>query len=117
MEHFRPELLDLTTLVPVLNRHHLLTQSENYDLLNRLISPIERANALVYTMLPSKGPEAFVLFIKCLQEEKEHVGHQELAKQLSIPVPKECKCILQSCLHAYMKVHVQLTNCVLYSLH
>ena len=89
MEHFRPELLDLATLVPVLNRHHLLTQDENYDLLNRLIPPAERANALVYTMLPSKGKKAFMLFIKCLQEETEHRGHQVLAKKLS------CKlCIL-----------------------
>ena len=85
MEHIRPDLLDLSTLIPVLNRHHLLTQTDNYILMNKLIPPVERANALVYTMLPSKGKEAFVLFIKCLQEETEHMGHQELAQKLSVP--------------------------------
>lgn len=81
MEYFQPELLDITTLLPLLNKYHLLTQSDNYTLLNGLIPPIERAIALVYMMLPSKGPNAYILFAKCLQEEKEHAGHQELAKK------------------------------------
>ena len=103
MEHFRPELLNLSTLVPVLNRHHLLTQTDNYALLNRLISPVERANALVYHMLPSKGKKAFVLFIKCLQEEIDHFGHQELAKILSRKL-----CILHKLMYIYI-FHGSLT--------
>ena len=53
--------------------------------MNRLIPPVERANALVYEILPSKGPEAYKTFVKCLQEETEHLGHQELAKKLTFP--------------------------------
>jgi len=83
------DLLDFATLVPVLNKHHLLTRNDNYILLNRITPPTERANSLVYIILPSKGPEAFSLFLKCLQEEKEHTGHQELARKLT--VPKKCK--------------------------
>ena len=89
MEHVQPHLLNFTTLVPVLNKYHLLTQSDNYILMNPLIPPVERANALLYKMLPSKGSEAYETFIKCLQEEKEHSGHQGIAAKLVIP--EECK--------------------------
>ena len=84
MKHFNPELLNFPTLIPVLNKYYLLTQDDNYILMNPLLSPTKRANALVYMILPSKGPEAFTLFFKCLQEEKEHMGHHELAKLLQI---------------------------------
>ena len=56
-----------------------------YDLKNRLVRSTKRANALVYQILPSKGPGAFALFVKCLQEEKEHMGHQTLAKLFTLP--------------------------------
>jgi len=84
-----PDLLNLATLVPVLNKYHLLTQDENNFLLNRMTIPTEKASTLVYIILPSKGPEAFSLFLRCLQEEKEHLGHQTLAKKLT--VSKKCK--------------------------
>ncbi|XP_065920634.1 uncharacterized protein [Dysidea avara] len=88
MRNIRLEMLNLTALIPVLNKHHLLTLDDNYVLLNYLVSPMERANALVYQILPSKGPEAFKKFITCLQEETEHIGHQELARILTTLKPK-----------------------------
>ena len=42
---------------------------------------MERANALVYQILPTKGPRAYEMFVRCLQEETEHLGDQELAKK------------------------------------
>ncbi|XP_065920646.1 uncharacterized protein [Dysidea avara] len=86
MRNIRMEMLNLTALIPVLNKHHLLTLDDNYVLLNYLVSPMERANALVYQILPSKGPEAFKKFIMCLQEETEHIGHQKLARMLTTPL-------------------------------
>ena len=80
-KHMQPILLNFPTLVPVLNKYHLLTQSDNYILMNRIIPPVERANKLVYQILPTKGPRAYEIFVKCLQEETEHLGHQELAKK------------------------------------
>ena len=76
MNYTQPHLLYLPTLVPVLNKYNLLTQSDNYTLMNPLIPPVERANALLYMMLPSKGPGAYETFVKCLQEETEHSVHQ-----------------------------------------
>lgn len=92
MKHIQPNLLDFPTLVPVLNKYHLLTQNDNYILINNLIPPLERANALMYEILPSKGPEAYEVFVKCLQEEKEHLGHQELARKITSP--DKCKLCL-----------------------
>ena len=83
------ELLDIDTLIPLLNKYHLLTQNNMYDLQNRLVPPTERASALVHHILPSKGSEAFTLFVKCLQEEKEHLGHQELLKLFNLPLQCE----------------------------
>ena len=82
LKYVQPSLLHFPTLVPVLNKYHLLTQTDNYILMNTLIPPVERANALLYMMLPSKGPGAYELFVKCLQEETEHLGHEELARRL-----------------------------------
>ena len=82
MRYVRPGLLDVSTLLPLLNKYLSMELDDNYILMNSLTPPTERAMALLYTMLPSKGPEAYVLFIKCLKEEKEHLGHQELVKLL-----------------------------------
>ena len=90
MRNIRLEMLNLTALIPVLNKHHLLTLDDNYVLLNYLVSPMERANALVYQILPSKGPGTFKKFITCLQEETEHIGHQELARILITPIKRKC---------------------------
>jgi len=89
MKYVQPNLLDFPTLVPVLNKYDLLTQNDNYILMNRLISPTERANALLYKILSSKGPGAYEMFFKCLQEETEHMGHQEIVRRIT--VPKKCK--------------------------
>ena len=88
MKHVRSELLNLTSLIPVLNKHNLLTLDDNYILLNYLVTPLERSNVLLYKILPSKGPGAFKTFIVCLQEETEHIGHQELAKILTTSTMK-----------------------------
>lgn len=88
MKHVRSELLNLTALIPVLNKHNLLTLDDNYVLLNYMVTPLERTNVLLYKILPSKGPGAYKTFITCLQEEAEHIGHQELAKIFTTSLTK-----------------------------
>lgn len=78
------KLLNVMELVPVLNKHQLLTLHEKYQLLNDQVSCIERATNLVYVILPTKGPEAYGKFIKCIHEETEHAGHRELARLLPL---------------------------------
>ena len=105
MKYTQPDLLDFPTLVPLLNKYHLLTQSDNYTLMNPLIPPVERANALLYMILPSKGPGAYETFVKCLQEEKEHLGHKELAGRLTIP--EKCKGTANAYVNMYIHICVQ----------
>ena len=83
IKNFQPRLLDLITLVPILNNHSLLTSADNDYLRNKLIEPFVRATILVSSILPSKGPHAFTLFVECLKKEKEHMGHQELVKMIT----------------------------------
>ena len=90
MRKIKPELVNVTELLPLLNNHGLLTLDDNYILLNHLISPIEKANVLLYSIIPSKGNEACRNFIMCLQEETSHTGHQELAKQFKIMNVSTC---------------------------
>ena len=80
------ELLNFTELVSVLNKHmyKLLTQYENYDLLNDRVSNKEQTNALLYNILPTKGPTAYGEFIVCIHEETEHAGHRHLAELLPL---------------------------------
>ena len=85
LKYMKLHLLDFDTLIPKLNKYQLLTQTNMYDLKNQLVPPIERAYALVYQILPSKGPRAYTLFVKCLQEEKEHMGHQTLSQLFTLP--------------------------------
>ena len=97
MNYMKPELLDFDTLIPHLNRNHLLTQANMYVVMNRSISSVERANELIYKILPSKGARGFRLFVKCLQEETDHMGHQTLAKLFTLPdqmpetLPLQCE--------------------------
>ena len=89
MKYIRLDLLDVNTLIPLLNKYGLLTQENLYDLKNQKVPSMERANALVYHILPSKGPGAFTLFVKCLEEEKEHMGHRKLVRLFTLPVQCE----------------------------
>ena len=75
------QLVDLNTLVPVLNRHHVLTQEQSSDLLRSMISHQERKRQLVEFM-STKGEEGYRLFLQALREEREHLGHRQLYKQL-----------------------------------
>ena len=82
LRHVQPDLLDVITLLPWLNKYLPLGHDDNYILLDRMTPPTERAMALLYTILPKHGPEAYALFVKCLQDEKQHLGHQKLAQLL-----------------------------------
>ena len=114
MKYVKPEMLHLMTLMPLLRNCDLLTVADEDDLMNRQVPPAERANKFVYHILPSKGPRGYRLFIKCLQEEKEHHGHQELVRLLTTPqgedtshrnlstLPPQCKLFWY---HAYMCIY------------
>ena len=75
------ELVDLNTLVPVLNRLRLLTVEQNSCLLQTLQSPQERKRQLA-KFLCTKGDKGYRLFLQALQEEQQHIGHRQLYERL-----------------------------------
>ena len=77
-------LVDLATLVPVLNRYKLLTPTENSiltDYITVVMAPQERCRQLTQFMA-KKGDDGYQLFLQALQEEKQHLGHNQLHQLL-----------------------------------
>ena len=76
------ELLNLEELQTYLVKYELCTQSEiDAYVVNQLRERSERIQYLL-GILDTKGPDAYLLFLKCLSEEKEHLGHVELYEKI-----------------------------------
>ena len=84
-EHHRMiiEYLNVNALLPHLNEKYLLTPSENEVLYSMRTTPREQARHLL-TILPGKGKKGFKLFLECLRDEKDYLGHKDLAKCLGL---------------------------------
>ena len=77
-------LVDLPSLVPVMNKHKLLTPQENTvltDQMTVLMAPQDRCRQLTLFM-QKKGDEGYQLFLQSLLEETTHLGHGQLHKLL-----------------------------------
>ena len=77
-------LVDLATLVPVLNRYKLLTTVENSiltDYMTVVMAPQERCRQLAQFMA-KKGDKGYQLFLQALLNEKQHLGHNQLYQLL-----------------------------------
>ena len=71
------ENVNLPALVPLLNRHGLLTKPEQEQLLNELFTSDVRIMKLT-DILPSKGPGCVSKVLDCLRQETKHPGHAHL---------------------------------------
>ena len=72
--------LSLEELIPSLRQFDLLTKDE-WDLLCSQQTRQQKIDYLV-GLLPRKGENAFTNFVTCLESEREHPAHQELADKL-----------------------------------
>ena len=79
-EHHRMiiEYLNVNALLPHLDEKCLLTRSESEVLYSMRMRPREQARHLL-RILPGKGKDGFKLFLECLHDEKDHLGHKDLA--------------------------------------
>ena len=71
--------LNVEELIPHLKMQQLLTEAEEA----KLNSSADRHHAnkkLILEILPSKSPDAFLLFYEALKFEENHKGHQDLVK-------------------------------------
>lgn len=74
--------LSLKNLLPFLRKVKLLTSSE-FELLHE-DSPKETSWKIqkLFLILNAKGPIAHYLFFRCLEQEKEHRGHEDIYKEI-----------------------------------
>jgi hypothetical protein len=72
--------LKLEMLVPHLVEKNLLTQNEYHELAT--YPSWQQNEYFVLKILPTKGELGFQRFLKCLEEEDEHAGHQDLFQLL-----------------------------------
>lgn len=86
--HF-DRLLDLPSLIPQLNAHHLLTPGQAEHLGNEHFSHSQRVGKLL-EYIQRKGLEGYRLFLQAIEEERTHIGHKELYTVLSKSKPSKC---------------------------
>lgn len=72
--------LNIHELIPLMRKHELLT-TEEYQELKCKQTEAEKIDQLVQ-ILPRKGKHACAHFIQCLESEKQHTAHPELALKL-----------------------------------
>ena len=85
MKHNLPKFIAQTKweyLVPYLVATDLSDSATTDYLLNEHKSHQEKGVHFYLRVLPSKGPDAYTRFHRCLCDEKEHLGHQSLLKIL-----------------------------------
>ena len=68
-------------LLPHLLEKGLVSPYE-HDTLDRMV-PYDQ-NMYLLRILPGKGKDSFKRFLECLKDEKEHLGHKDLATCLSL---------------------------------
>jgi hypothetical protein len=72
---------DCKTLGSHMHSRSLLHPS-NYETLKSIPSNIQRGNHLYMQILPHKGEHTYRLLYKCLENETEHTGHEDLVNIL-----------------------------------
>ena len=83
------QYLSLQELIPLLRKFELLT-TEEWDEISghhKQLTQQQRVDYLV-KLLPRKGEHAYEKFVTCLESEKEHSAHLELAKKMKETVVK-----------------------------
>ena len=80
-----PEFIELTNLeylVPHLVSKDLLDPAATDYLLNETRTEHQKGMYFYLKVLPSKGPDAYTRFYKCLCGEQKHLGHATLLQFL-----------------------------------
>ena len=76
------QLLNLNCLTPALFTAGLLTDQEQQELTNEASVPCKQNLHFIQTILPFKGEQSFVTFLKVLENDNQHSGHKELFDKL-----------------------------------
>ena len=74
--------IQLKYLLHYLRLKRLVTEAESQQLSNDGKETEAEKNGKLIRIIMGKGEEAFDLFVEALQEETEHLGHNNLARKL-----------------------------------
>ena len=74
--------VQLQHLLPILRDKGLVTDPEFESLLTTTAESSYEKNKKMVSIILQKGRKAFDLFVKALQNEKDHIGHKSLADTL-----------------------------------
>ena len=84
------ERLDITSVLPYLCSHRLLTTYDREKLINANTTNCEKVNHLLH-VLPKKDKGWLIKFLDCLCKSTEGTGHAGLATKLRITYEEELK--------------------------
>ena len=75
------EYINMSSLVPYMNKHEILTKNERFYLNDNSKSPSDKVSYLL-SYLEGEDPATVNNFLRALREEKEHSGHALLCSLL-----------------------------------
>ena len=75
------QYINRESILPYLIQSSLLTIDEMYHFTDKDKSQGESSNYLI-TVLETKHSDAAQIFYQCLQSEREHIGHLQIAESL-----------------------------------
>lgn len=75
------QYMDSRSLLPLLKAKGMISQDDE-EQISSLANGCTNKNRYILDMVPKKGQNALLLFLECLQDEKEHRGHETLARML-----------------------------------
>ena len=90
LDELMPELIqyiDPLTLLPYLQRHHLVTPETAQKIEHPNKIDAERTRLIVNSV--RNNPKGLHIFLQCLQEEPSHPGHSYLARSLQFAIKNQ----------------------------
>ena len=83
------QLLNLPTLVPLLQKHQLLSEKDLARVADsKHHGTIERTGFLLHSLY-NRDQDAIDTFVRCLREDREHPGHREIVNLLESGPPDQ----------------------------
>ena len=82
------ECTNIDELLPIMESKQLLTFYDMDELMQK--SPRKKVLYIFKKLLRTKGHRGYIIFLECLDEEKQHHGHRDIVRKINASF-KDCK--------------------------
>ena len=82
------ECTNIDELLPIMESKQLLTFYDMDELMQK--SPRKKVLYILKKLLRTKGHHGYIIFLECLDEEKQHHGHRDIVRKINASF-KDCK--------------------------